>query len=44
MVKRRPRGLGLGGSRDFMLSVATEAPMDLDDFELVTWLVISDGA
>ena len=37
------RGLGIGGRRDFVLPRASEAPRDEQDFELVTWLVISSG-
>ncbi len=42
--KTQAKGLGLGGSRDFVLPAASEAPNDLEGFELVTWLVISDSA
>ena len=35
-------GLGIGGNRDFVLPKESESPNDLDDFELVTWLVIRD--
>ena len=38
------KGLGLGGSRDFILPAASEAPNNLEDFELLTWLIISEGA
>jgi superfamily II DNA/RNA helicase len=33
--------MGLGGSRDFELPLDSEAPRDTNDFELVTWLVIT---
>ena len=35
-------GLGIGGSRDFVLTPASESPSEPGDFELATWLVISD--
>ena len=34
-------GLGIEGSRDFVLTPASESPNSAGDFELVTWLVIS---
>ena len=34
-------GLGIGGSRNFVLPAASESPNGPNDFELVTWLVIS---
>ena len=34
-------GLGIEGSRDFVLPTASESPNSASDFELVTWLVIS---
>ena len=37
-------GLGLGGDRDFLLSRRSETPQTSDDFDLVTWLVISQTA
>ena len=33
--------MGLDGSRDFELPLESEAPRDANDFELVTWLVIT---
>ena len=33
--------MGLGGTRDFELPLDSEAPRDTNDFELVTWLVIT---
>ena len=35
------RNLGRGGPRDFKLTPRSEAPRDISDFELVTWLVIT---
>ena len=35
------RNLGRGGPRDFKLTPISEAPRDVSDFELVTWLVIT---
>ena len=37
-------GLGLGGDRDFLLSRQSETPQTSQDFDLVTWLVISQPA
>ena len=34
------RNLGRGGSRDFKLTKRTETPRDVNDFELLTWLVL----
>ncbi len=34
------RNLGRTGSRDFKLTRRSEAPRDISDFELVTWLVL----
>ncbi len=34
------RGLGQGGSRDFMLPKASETPKAPADFELITWLIL----
>ena len=36
-------GLGLGASREFILPRASEAPRGPTDFELVTWLVVSNA-
>ncbi len=33
--------MGLSGTRDFELPLASETPRDISDFELVTWLVIT---
>ena len=33
--------MGLSGTRDFALSLKSETPRDISDFELVTWLVIT---
>ena len=41
--KTQALGLGLQGAGDFKLSKASEAPGDVEDFELVTWLVILPG-
>ena len=35
------RNLGRGGPRDFKLTPISEAPRDVSDFELVTWLIIT---
>ena len=45
-ISRRHRssqvgGLGLDGGRDFLLSRQSETPQTSQDFDLVTWLVIS---
>ena len=42
--RTQAKGLGLGGSRGFQLPPASQAPKELQDFELVTWLAIKDGA
>ncbi len=34
-------GLGIRGRRDFVLPQVSETPQGADDFELVTWLVVS---
>ena len=39
--KTQSKNLGRGGTRGFKLPVASEAPRDSGDFELVTWLVIA---
>ncbi|RKU24181.1 hypothetical protein C6499_17415 [Candidatus Poribacteria bacterium] len=39
--KTQTKNLGRGGTRGFKLPVASEAPRDSSDFELVTWLVIA---
>ena len=39
--KTQSKNLGRGGPRGFKLPVASEAPRDSGDFELVTWLVIA---
>ena len=36
------RNLGRGGPRDFKLTPRSEAPRDTSDFELVTWLIITN--
>ena len=36
------RNLGRGGPRDFKLTPRSEAPRDTNDFELVTWLIITN--
>ncbi len=38
--KRQTAGLGRDGRRDFTLPRSTETPNNLEDFELVTWLVV----
>ena len=48
-ISRRHRssqvgGLGLDGGRDFLLSRQSETPQTSQDFDLVTWLVISQPA
>ncbi|MXV77037.1 SWF/SNF helicase family protein, partial [Candidatus Poribacteria bacterium] len=35
------KSMGRGGSRDFKLPIASEAPKESSDFKLVTWLVIT---
>ena len=35
--------LGLSGSRDFKLPKKSETPHNIDDFELITWLVLKPG-
>ena len=37
-------GLGVGGGRDFVMSRRSETPQTGQDFDLVTWLVISQPA
>ena len=39
--KTQSKNLGRGGTRGFKLPVASEAPKDSSDFELVTWLIIT---
>ena len=39
--KTQTKNLGRGGTRGFKLPIASEAPKDSSDFELVTWLVIA---
>ena len=39
--KTQTQNLGRGGTRGFKLPVASEAPRDSGDFELVTWLIIA---
>ena len=39
--KTQTKNLGRGGTRGFKLPVASEAPRDSSDFELVTWLIIT---
>ena len=39
--KTQRQNLGRGGPRGFRLPVASEAPTDSSDFELVTWLIIT---
>ena len=38
--KTQTQNLGRSGTRGFKLPVASEAPRDSNDFELVTWLII----
>ncbi len=40
-TKTQTKNLGRGGARDFKLPVASETPKVANDFELVTWLVIT---
>ena len=40
-TKTQAKNLRSGGAREFKLPVASETPKDADDFELVTWLVIT---
>ena len=35
------KGMGIGGTRDFKLAPKSKIPGDSNDFELVTWLVIT---
>ena len=39
--KTQTKSIGRGGTRGFKLPVASEAPRDSGDFELVTWLIIT---
>ena len=39
--KTQSKNLGRGGTRGFKLPVASAAPRDSGDFELVTWLIIT---
>ena len=39
--KTQTQNLGRSGTRGFKLPVASEAPRDSNDFELVTWLIIT---
>ena len=39
--KTQSKNLGRGGTRGFKLPVASAAPRDSSDFELVTWLIIT---
>ena len=39
--KTQSKGIGRGGTRGFKLPIASEAPRDSSDFELVTWLIIT---
>ena len=39
--KTQTKNLGRGGTRGFKLPVASAAPRDSGDFELVTWLIIT---
>ncbi len=41
LASRAARGLGRGGSRDFVLPKASETPKEPTDFELVTWLILA---
>ncbi len=43
-AREQTRNLGSGGPRDFILPKASETPGALDDFELVTWLIIAPPA
>ena len=36
------RNIGRAGSRDFKLSKRSETPRDINDFELVTWLILKN--
>ena len=36
-------GLGLSGDADFKLPLASEAPRNANDFELLTWLIIKES-
>ena len=40
-TKTQTKNLGRGGARDFKLPVASETPKVANDFELVTWLIIT---
>ena len=39
--KTQSKSIGRGGTRGFRLPVASETPRDSNDFELVTWLIIT---
>ena len=39
--KTQTKNLGRGGARGFKLPIASEAPKDSSDFELVTWLIVT---
>ena len=41
-AKTQTTGLGLSGSRNFALPRLSETPQESGDFDLLTWLVISD--
>ena len=41
LASNAARGLGRGGSRDFVLPKTSETPKDSTDFELVTWLILT---
>ena len=40
LASRAARGLGQGGSPDYVLPKVSETPKDSTDFELVTWLIL----
>ena len=41
--KTQTKNIGREGTRGFKLPVASEAPRNSDDFELVTWLIITSA-
>jgi len=40
---RQSRGLGINGSPDYIIPKISESPRSALDFELITWLVITNG-
>ena len=40
--REQTAGLGLSGDADFKLPLASEAPRNANDFELLTWLIIKE--